>query len=67
MRLPAGEQISRGSKEKNVKAFDARCYNELFADGSPETQFISQGGAREVIRSEHLVAVLKSVASGIEV
>ena len=59
--------ICEGSREKNVKAFDARCYNELFADESPETLFISQGGAREVIRSEHLVAVLKSVAHGINV
>ena len=59
--------ICEGSREKNVKAFDARCYNELFADESPETLFISQGGAGEVIRSEHLVAVLKSVAHGIDV
>ena len=59
--------ICEGSREKNVKAFDARCYNELFAHESPETLFISQGGAGEVIRSEHLVAVLKSVARGIDV
>ena len=59
--------ICEGSREKNVKAFDARCYNELFADESPETLFISQGGAGEVTRSEHLVTILKSVASGIEV
>ena len=59
--------ICEGSKNKHVKAFDARCYNQLFADESPETLFISQGGAGEVIRSEHLVAILKSVARGIDV
>ena len=59
--------ICEGSREKIVKAFDARCYNELFTDESPESLFISQGGAGEVIRSEHLVAVLKSVAHGIDV
>ena len=59
--------ICEGSKDKHVKAFDARCYNQLFADESPETLFISQGGAGEVIRSEHLVAILKSIASGIDV
>lgn len=59
--------ICEGSKDKLVRAFDARCYNELFVDESPETLFISQGGAGEIIRSEHLVAILKSVARGINV
>ena len=59
--------ICEGSSNKHVKAFDARCYNDLFAGESPETLFISQGGAGEVIRSEHLVAILKSVARGIDV
>ena len=59
--------ICEGSKDKHVKAFDARCYNQLFADESPETLFISQGGAGEVIRSEHLVTILKSIARGIDV
>ncbi len=59
--------ICEGSKDKHVKAFDARCYNHLFADESPETLFISQGGAGEVMQSEHLVAILKSIAGGIEV
>ena len=58
---------AKGSKDKPVKAFDARCYNQLFADESPETLFISQGGAGEVIRSEHLVTILKSIARGIDV
>ena len=59
--------ICEGSRDKHINAFDARCYNELFADESPETLFISQGGAGEIIRSEHLVAILQSVACGINV
>jgi len=59
--------ICEGSRDKHVNAFDAQCYNELFADESPETLFISQGGAGEIIRSEHLVAILESVARGIQV
>ena len=57
--------ICEGSKDKHVKAFDARCYNQLFASESPETLFISQGGSDEVIQSEHLVTILKSIAHGI--
>ena len=59
--------VCEGSKDKHVKAFDARCYNQVFADESPETLFISQGGAGEVIQSEHLVAILKSIARGMNV
>ncbi len=59
--------ICEGSKDKHVKAFDARCYNQLFADELPETLFISQGGSGEVIQSQHLVAILKAIASGIVV
>ena len=59
--------ICEGSKAKHVKAFDARCYNRLFADEFSETLFISQGGSGEVIQSEHLVAILTAVASGIDV
>ena len=59
--------ICEGSRDKNVTGFDAQCYNALFADEVPETLFISRGGAGEVLRSEHLVAILKSVASGVAV
>ena len=59
--------ICEGSKERHVKAFDARCYKRLFADVFPETLFISQGGSGEVIQSKHLVAILKAIASGIDV
>ena len=59
--------ICEGSKDKHVNAFDARCYNQLFAGESPETLFISQGGAGEVIQSEHLVSILESIARGIDV
>ena len=37
--------ICEGSKYKHVKAFDARCYNQLFASEFPETLFISHGGS----------------------
>ena len=59
--------ICEGSSSKHVNAFDAQCYNRLFADEFPETLFISRGGSREVIQSEHLVTILKSLARGIEV
>ena len=59
--------ICEGSKDKHVKAFDARCYSRLFADEVPETLFISQGGSGEVIQSQHLVGILKGIASGIDV
>ena len=59
--------ICEGRKDKHVEAFDARCYNKLFADEYSETLFISQGGSSEVIQSEHLVAILKSIARGIDV
>ena len=59
--------ICEGSKDKHVNAFDARCYNQLFASEFSETLFISQGGSGEVIQSEHLVAILKSIAHGIDV
>ena len=59
--------ICEGSKDKHVEAFDARCYNRLFSDEFSETLFISRGGSGEVIQSEHLVAILKSIARGIDV
>ena len=59
--------ICEGSKEKHVEAFDARCYNRLFADEFPDTLFISQGGSGEVIQSEHLISILKAIVSGIDV
>ena len=59
--------ICEGSKNKHVNAFDARCYNQLFASEFPETLFISQGGSGEVIQSDQLVTILKSVAHGIDV
>ena len=59
--------ICEGSKNKHVKAFDAGCYNRLFVEEFPDTLFISQGGSGEVIQSEHLVGILKSIARGIDV
>ncbi|MXX71874.1 MAG: AAA family ATPase [Gemmatimonadetes bacterium] len=59
--------ICEGSTKKHVRSFDARCYNRLFSDEFPETLFISRGSAGEVVRSRHLVGILKAVASGIDV
>lgn len=59
--------ICEGSTEKHVRSFDARCYNRLFGDEFPETLFISQGSAGQVVKSTHLVGVLNAVASGIDV
>ncbi len=59
--------ICEGSRDRHVNGFDARCYNRLFADESPETLFISRGGASEIIHSEHLVTILENIAHGINV
>ena len=56
--------ICEGRKDKHVQGFDARCYNQVFADESPEALFISQGGSGEVIKSEHLIGILASIARG---
>jgi len=59
--------ICEGDKDKHVNGFDARCYNRIFADESPETLFISRGSAGEVIRSLHLMAIIKNIAEAAEV
>ncbi len=50
-----------------MRQADRHGYNQLFASEFPETLFISQGGSREVIQSEHLVTILQSIARGINV
>ena len=59
--------LCEGDPEKNVRGFDAQCYNEIFAETFPETLFCSVGGSNDVLRAENLVNVLKSVADGVEV
>lgn len=59
--------ICEGSADKHVGGFDAKCYNRLFENEFPETLFVSRGGASEVIQSEHLVGILKTIAEGTEV
>ncbi len=58
--------ICEGSADKHVNGFDAKCYNLLFAEESPETLFISRGGAGEVIQSQHLIEILEAIAEGTE-
>ena len=53
--------ICEGNRDANVRGFDANCYNELFADESPETLFVSQGASSQVIRSENLIAILEAL------
>ena len=59
--------ICEGDSQKNVRGFDAECYNELFKDISPETLFISCGGSKEVTQSKHLAGILEAVADDIKV
>ena len=64
---PACIVVCEGNQDKHVKGFDADCYNRIFSDEYPETLFMSRGGASQVVRSEHLVTILKAIAEGIEV
>ena len=59
--------ICEGSKDKHINGFDAKCYNQIFANESPETLFISRGSSSEVIQSAHLVAIIKDIAEATEV
>lgn len=59
--------LCEGSAEKHIRGFDANCYNQLFADESPETLFVSRGGAGQVIQSAHLMGILEAIAGGTEV
>ena len=61
---PATIVICEGDKAGAQGGFDADCYSAIFSDTHPDTLFISHGGAREVERSEDLIAVLKAVAKG---
>ena len=47
--------------------FDADCYNRILGDSHPDTLFVSRGGAKQVEKSEVLIAVLQSVAKGADI
>ena len=64
---PAMIVICEGGRTRADEGFDADCYNSIFSDSHPDTLFVSHGGAKEVERSEDLIAVLKAVAKGARV
>lgn len=64
---PSNIVICEGKEEAANYGFDADCYNRIFGDSHPDTLFVSRGGAKQVERSEVLVAVLQSVARGTKI
>ena len=64
---PSNVVICEGKEDAAVSGFDADCYNRIFGDSHPDTLFVSRGGAKQVEKSEVLVAVLQSVAQGTEI
>ena len=59
--------LCEGNKNKATKGFDANCYNQLFENDHPETLFISQGAASEVVNSQDVINIIEAISSGIEV
>lgn len=59
--------VCEGSRNRAHEGFDAECYNTIFSESHPDTLFVSRGGAKEVERSDDLIAVLKAVAKGASV
>ena len=64
---PSNIVICEGKEDAADSGFDADCYNRIFGDSHPDTLFVSRGGAKQVEKSEVLLAVLRSVAQGINV
>ena len=56
-----------GNADKSDKGFDAKFYNKIFADDVPDTLFISRGGSGEVVKSEHLKAIIGQIAEATDV
>ncbi|MCY4241026.1 MAG: AAA family ATPase [Rhodobacter sp.] len=59
--------LCEGSEDRADKGFDAECYNRLFADEHYDTLFISRGSASQVVRQPHLKAIIKAIASDVEI
>ena len=59
--------ICEGDRSKVSQGFDAECYNKLFSNSQPNTLFLSLGGSKEVENCEQIIAILKSVVSGVKV
>ena len=59
--------ICEGKKDDPFRAFDPKCYNELFKDENPPTLFISRGGCKDVIKSVELIKILQGIVNDIQV
>lgn len=59
--------LCEGDAKEGKQGFDAKCYNRIFSEKQPETLFVSRGGCGNVLRSDELIGVLKSVTAGTEV
>ena len=64
---PSNIIICEGKEDAAASGFDADCYNRIFGDSHPDSLFVSRGGAKQVEKSEVLIAVLQSVAQGANV
>ena len=64
---PSNIVICEGKEDAAASGFDAECYNRIFGDSHPDTVFVSRGGAKQVEKSEVLIAVLQSVAKGTDI
>ena len=64
---PSNIVICEGKEDAAASGFDADCYNRIFGDSHPDTLFVSRGGAKQVEKSEVLIAVLQSVAQGTDI
>ena len=64
---PSNIVICEGKENAAASGFDADCYNRILGDSHPDTLFVSRGGAKQVEKSEVLIAVLQSVAKGADI
>ena len=64
---PSNIVVCEGKEDAATSGFDADCYNRIFGDSHPDTLFVSRGGAKQVEKSEVLIAVLQSVAQGADI
>lgn len=64
---PSNVIICEGSTDDLDEGFDADCYKRIFEDSHPNSLFISQGGARQVRKSENIIKIIKVIAKGVNV
>ena len=69
-KLVAPDQVvlCEGASEAGKDAFDAACYNKIFANDYPRTLFISVGSSADIeTRIPALVQILEQIVCGIDV